>query len=122
MIGLQAGLVRFVFIFGSPDIIPAACKDAGFGGKLHGNSSISMGDEVEFSLVIQQALRRSRNNPPHIVFLQPIILMKIKYFVGLPESQLHEIRHIYPCFMKQQAKLSYYYCGTIIVFFLFLLV
>lgn len=66
MIGLQAGLVRFVFIFGSPDIIPAACKDAGFGGKLHGNSSISMGDEVEFFLGHTASTQKvSEQSPSH---------------------------------------------------------
>jgi len=50
MIRWQTGLIRFVFIFGSPPLISVVLEDKGFGWKHHRNSSISMGAEVEFFL------------------------------------------------------------------------
>lgn len=68
--------MRFVFILGKPSLISAACEDAVFELR---HSRSSMGDEVELFLVL--------GTTP----LQPLISMKIRYFVSLPESQLHEI-------------------------------
>lgn len=76
-----------------------------------------MGDEDEYFLChTENPLKISEQLS---VFLHPIISVKIKYFVGLPESQLHPIHQVDPCLSKFCLLFYCYYCETIIEFYYF---
>lgn len=68
--------MRAVFILGKVSLISAACKDAGFEQR-HPGSSVG----VELSLSNTKSSEGLGTTP-----LQPVILMKIYYFVSLLES------------------------------------